>query len=368
MTETLDRIRASLVSLRMPRALEALEHTVRRLERGEISVLEAIDGLPAEEHATREGRRGGVALKTAPHAAEDAGELRLLLPALARPQPDHGARPARLRRPRRGRPLPRPARNRQVASRLGPRRRGGEGRPQRLSLHARRARRGARARRARGPADREDPLPRPAQPAHRRRDRLPPDHARRRRPLLPAGERPIREGRDDPRHQPRLRRVGRGLPRPRRRHRAARPAAPSRRRRPHRGRQLPPPPACRSRPRACPRPRRDNPSAAAEAPRETAEEQEPRSRRRLITGSRRLGNFASALPGRFRSAFTRNSSYRYGRDRRNPPASLVAPDGPRRPHRQEAAPRTGRERGAGHASNGSTYENNTRTCVPQKAP
>jgi DNA replication protein DnaC len=64
-TETLDRIRASLIGLRMPRALEALDHTVRRIERGEITALEAIDGLLAEEHATRESRRVGVALKTA---------------------------------------------------------------------------------------------------------------------------------------------------------------------------------------------------------------------------------------------------------------------------------------------------------------
>ena len=74
MTETLDRIRASLVGLRMPRALEALDHTMRRLERGELTALEAIDGLLAEEHATRETRRIGVALKTATaDAAEDAG-------------------------------------------------------------------------------------------------------------------------------------------------------------------------------------------------------------------------------------------------------------------------------------------------------
>ena len=65
MTETLERIRASLVGLRMPRALEALDHTVRQLERGQIGALEAIDGLLAEEHATRETRRIGVALKTA---------------------------------------------------------------------------------------------------------------------------------------------------------------------------------------------------------------------------------------------------------------------------------------------------------------
>ena len=65
MTVTLDRIRASLVGLRMPCALEALDDTVRRLERGELSALEAIDGLLAQEHVTRESRRIGVALKTA---------------------------------------------------------------------------------------------------------------------------------------------------------------------------------------------------------------------------------------------------------------------------------------------------------------
>ena len=65
MTELLDRIRASLVELRMPRALEALDHTLCRLERGELSALEAIDGLLAEEHINRESRRIAVALKTA---------------------------------------------------------------------------------------------------------------------------------------------------------------------------------------------------------------------------------------------------------------------------------------------------------------
>jgi hypothetical protein len=33
----LDRIRRTLVSLKMPRALEVLDHSVRRLERGEAS-------------------------------------------------------------------------------------------------------------------------------------------------------------------------------------------------------------------------------------------------------------------------------------------------------------------------------------------
>lgn len=65
MSAILDRIRASLVGLRMPRALEALDHTMRRLEQGDITALEAIDDLLAEEHVSREGRRVTVSLKTA---------------------------------------------------------------------------------------------------------------------------------------------------------------------------------------------------------------------------------------------------------------------------------------------------------------
>ncbi len=60
---TLDRIRHSLVGLKMPRALEVLEHILRRIERGEISALEAIDSLLGEELTLREGRRVKSALK-----------------------------------------------------------------------------------------------------------------------------------------------------------------------------------------------------------------------------------------------------------------------------------------------------------------
>lgn len=60
---TLDRIRQYLVGLKMPRALEALEHILRRLERGKISALEAIDALLGEELTLREGRRVKAALK-----------------------------------------------------------------------------------------------------------------------------------------------------------------------------------------------------------------------------------------------------------------------------------------------------------------
>lgn len=60
---TLDRIRQHLVGLKMPRALEMLEHVLRQLERGEISALEAIDALLCEELTLREGRRVKAALK-----------------------------------------------------------------------------------------------------------------------------------------------------------------------------------------------------------------------------------------------------------------------------------------------------------------
>lgn len=65
MSELLDRIRGALVGLRMPRALEALDHTLRQLEKGQITAIEAIDGLLSEEFATRESRRIDVALRTA---------------------------------------------------------------------------------------------------------------------------------------------------------------------------------------------------------------------------------------------------------------------------------------------------------------
>lgn len=60
---TLDGIRRHLVGLKMPRALEVLEHILRRIERGEISALEAIDALLAEDLTLREGRRVKAALK-----------------------------------------------------------------------------------------------------------------------------------------------------------------------------------------------------------------------------------------------------------------------------------------------------------------
>src|SRR5204863_8079392 len=60
-----DNIRHSLVGLKMPRALEMLDATLRRIEQGEIDGIEAIDDLLAEELSLREDRRIKAALRMA---------------------------------------------------------------------------------------------------------------------------------------------------------------------------------------------------------------------------------------------------------------------------------------------------------------
>lgn len=59
----IERIRRDLVGLKMPRALEALDHVVNRLEQGEVSALEAFDILLAEELTLRENSRIKTALR-----------------------------------------------------------------------------------------------------------------------------------------------------------------------------------------------------------------------------------------------------------------------------------------------------------------
>src|SRR4029450_5095363 len=58
----IDRIKKSLVGLKMPRAIEILDVTLRRIEQGEVTAIEAIDGLLAEELMLRENRRIKTAL------------------------------------------------------------------------------------------------------------------------------------------------------------------------------------------------------------------------------------------------------------------------------------------------------------------
>ena len=64
-TTTLESIRKSLVGLRMPRALEILDATLRRMEQGEINGIEALDQLLMEELTLRESRRIKAALMMA---------------------------------------------------------------------------------------------------------------------------------------------------------------------------------------------------------------------------------------------------------------------------------------------------------------
>ena len=65
MTAITDRIRESLIGLRMRRSMEVLDHILQRLEKGEVTAIEAIDDLLSEEYTSREGRRVTVALTTA---------------------------------------------------------------------------------------------------------------------------------------------------------------------------------------------------------------------------------------------------------------------------------------------------------------
>jgi hypothetical protein len=60
-----DRVRRHMVQLNMPRALEALDATLRSVEQGELSVLEALEQLLGEKLTMRETRRIKIALMTA---------------------------------------------------------------------------------------------------------------------------------------------------------------------------------------------------------------------------------------------------------------------------------------------------------------
>ena len=109
----IERVKTSLVGLKMPRALEVLDVTLRSIERGEIGAVEAIDALLTEELTIRENRRvqdGGPDGSAV--GDQNPRRLRLRLPALARQEPHPGARRIAVHRPRRSSPSDRPARAR----------------------------------------------------------------------------------------------------------------------------------------------------------------------------------------------------------------------------------------------------------------
>jgi DNA replication protein DnaC len=61
----IEHVKASLVALKMPRALEILDVTLRGIERGELGAVEAIDALLTEELTIRENRRVKMAVQMA---------------------------------------------------------------------------------------------------------------------------------------------------------------------------------------------------------------------------------------------------------------------------------------------------------------
>jgi IstB-like ATP binding protein len=61
----IERVKTSLVALKMPGALEVLDVTLRGIERGEIGAVEAIDALLTEELTIRENRRVKTAVQMA---------------------------------------------------------------------------------------------------------------------------------------------------------------------------------------------------------------------------------------------------------------------------------------------------------------
>jgi hypothetical protein len=59
----LDNIKKSLVALKMPRALEMLDATLRRVEQGDITWVDALDHLLLEELTLRDNRHVSTALR-----------------------------------------------------------------------------------------------------------------------------------------------------------------------------------------------------------------------------------------------------------------------------------------------------------------
>ena len=210
MPSMLDRIRHDLVGLKMPRALEALDSIVRRLEQGEVSALEAIDILLSEELTLRENSRIKTALRMGRLATIKtiAGFDFSFQPSLDRDRILTLAQLGFVAR-------------HEVVHFLGPPGTGKSHLATALGVEAVKAGRSvyfctladligqlARAEREGTPA-RAHPVLCPGIAADRRRDRLPPGRARRRQSVFPACQCALRTRRHDPHLQPRLCRMGR---------------------------------------------------------------------------------------------------------------------------------------------------------------
>ncbi|WP_292598099.1 ATP-binding protein [Mesorhizobium sp.] len=204
---TIDRIRHDLVGLKMPRALEALDATLRRIEQGEIDGIEAFDHLLVEELTRRESRRikAGLMMARLTNIKTLAGFVFALQPSLDRNRIMALAELKFIERA-------------EVVHLLGPPGIGKSHLATALAIEAGKAARSvyfstladiiavlAKAERG-GTIARAPSLSVPRITARRRPDRLAARRAWRRQPLLPA--RPLREGRHDPHLQPRICRMG----------------------------------------------------------------------------------------------------------------------------------------------------------------
>ena len=200
----IERVKTSLVGLKMPRALEVLDVTLRGIERGEIGAVEAVDALLTEELTTRENRGVRMAVQMARLSAIKtlAGFDFAFQPSLDRNRILALAGLQFIDRA-------------EAVHLIGPPGTGKTHLSLALGVEAVKAGRSvyfsslADIVAALAKAERDGALRERIRAAHRRRDRLPSRHARRRQSLLPARQRPIRKGRDDPHLKPRLCRMGR---------------------------------------------------------------------------------------------------------------------------------------------------------------
>ena len=237
----IDRVKSNLVGLKMPRALEILDVTLRGIERGEITAIEAVDALFTEELTLSENRRVKMAVQMAKLSAIKtlAGFDFAFQPSLDKNRVMALAGLQFIDRA-------------EAVHLIGPPGTGKTHLSLALGVEAVKAGRsvyfssladivaslakaepeGALRERIRYSLSRFA--------AHRRRNRLPPSHSGRRQSVLPTGQRPLRKGRHDPHLEPRLHRVARHLRQFRRRHRAARSTLASRRRAANRGLKLSP--------------------------------------------------------------------------------------------------------------------------------